>query len=63
MDELLNKKVHNLHSSSHIVRATDIRRMRWVEQVACTMEQTFGYETSREDTLEYLNKDGRIILK
>jgi hypothetical protein len=36
--KLHNDELHNLYSSSNIVRAIKSRRMRWAEHVACMGE-------------------------
>jgi hypothetical protein len=34
-----NKELHNLYSSPHILRVTELRKMRWVEHVECMEEK------------------------
>jgi hypothetical protein len=36
--KLHNEKLHNLYSSSNIIRVIKSRRMTWIEHVKCTEE-------------------------
>jgi hypothetical protein len=36
LEKLHNEKLHNLYSSSNIIRMIKSRRMRWEEYIACT---------------------------
>jgi hypothetical protein len=46
---LHNEGLHNLYTSSYVIRVTKSRRMRWVGHVACMRDekniQYFGWKT------------------
>jgi hypothetical protein len=64
----LDNELRNLYNSRNVIRVTKSRRMRWAGHVARTGEmrnaEIFWSENLKvRDYLEYLGKDGRIILE
>jgi hypothetical protein len=61
-------ELHDLHTSSNILRAIKQARMKWEVRVARTGERRGAYtilvgKPEERDQLEDLGPDGRIILK
>jgi hypothetical protein len=63
--KLLDEVLHNLYSSSNIIRVIKSRRMRWVGHKSYMRDKECMYSFSQRtlDNLRDLDIGGRIVLK
>jgi hypothetical protein len=63
-----DNELNDLYCSPNIIRMIKSRRMRWARQVACMGKSRGAHRLwcknlKKKDHFEYLDVDGRIILK